>query len=972
MAVNYSDDEILAMLTRNPASTMLKVVKDITRKLDGENIDYSDPSTPFVLLLEVAALTQSDITLAHHQHLKKTYAKMAMSKEDLYHTMTDEDLVGAFAYPSYGTMLLTAPINDVRSRARSLDNTNIYHYILPEGTVFTAGEFSFMLPRKIDIRFMPKGGLQVIYGDSTLNDVFNFESNLIDYEVKQINVRGETIEFIALSMTVYQMNVITREDSASSTSGFTKIYPIKDQFFMCRVYTKNGSGGWEKLNITHSKMNYDIAKPTASIMVLDGSVKIQIPDIYFSKGMISSSVLVEIFTTKGNINFNLYEYGEGDTIKIGIPESKFYTSTQTVPIAMLKSLTSSLVIGKSNVIGGANQPDFNTLKERHIQHALTRKRPVSDVEIRNRLIDYGFDVSLSEETVTKRLFLGSKEMPCSTFGKSTAFATTTMATLYTTLDVLRTNNRVIDNNKRLTILPSALYSLNGKNIQLLDSIVADKIEIMGADELTQNVKQVDYACTPFYHVLDSTGTTFDYRVYQLNSPSIPRRSFVDINTTTEVTFGTSDVNIEFKEPNYIITIFAKSSGEFNRSLVGKIFAQLTYRTPDGSYIGAINGVYVGVTPNDEYIWQFTIKTGLDIDSMNIMQVKDILVKNNQIIDTQILLKQNFDLVYGISDYTTVGLQKTEMDKLVIGHNEDYVAMVHESLTVIFGKHLDGLYTRSRSIKGNNIYQQYEQDVYAFYEEDVYEIDEVTGLPKFEVVDGKMKFKVEHKKGDPILDREGKQLIKYAAGTIMTDAYGDPIMIENGKVERTIDLFLINAIYRFATHSNDQNYYESLGDTVVGYLENYIEPVSRDIDNGTKIKFYPKVNLGDVLVRAADDSQFSVNSALPFTLRIALSEEKYNSLSYREEVQLAIINILREQIKLRHVGLNNLAKVISNNLGDDILGVAISSPYLSPDVPVYSLVNDTEVFTLARTLEKLANGVTQVGYDIKVEWVKQLM
>lgn len=972
MAINYSNDEILAIVARNPASTMLKVVKDIKNMLEEQGISYSDPSTPFVLLLEAAALTQSDITLAHHQHLKKTYAKMAMSKEDLFHTMTDEDLIGAFAYPSYGTMLLSAPFNDIHSRARILDNTNIHHFILPEGTVFTAGEFSFILPRKIDIRFMPKGGLQIIYGDSTLNDVFNFESNLINYEVIKMDIHGELIDFITISMTVFQMNIITREDSASSTSGFNKIYPIKDQFFMCRVYTKNSLGEWSKLNITHSKMNYDINKPTATVVVLDNSVKIQIPDIYFSKGMISSSVLVEIFTTKGNINFNLYEYGEGNTIKIGIPESNYYISTQSVPIAMLRSLTSVLVMGQSNVVGGINQPDFDTLKDRHIQHALTRKRPVSDVEIRNRLIDYGFDVSLSEETVTKRLFLGSKEMPSSTFGKSQAFATTTMATLYTTLDLLKTNDRVIDNNKRLTILPSALYSLNGKNIQLLDSIVADKIEIMGADELTENVKRVDYACTPFYHVLDSSGATFEYRVYQLDSPSISRRSFIDINTTTEVTFGTSSVNIEFKEPNYIITIFAKSSGEFDTNLVNKIFAQLSYKTPDGSYTGAINGVYIGVSAEDEYVWQFTIKTGLDIDSTHRMQVKDIIVKNNQITDTQILLNQNFDLIYGISNYTTDGLQKTEMDKLVIGHQEDYVAMVHESLTVIFGKHLDGLYTRSRSIKGNNVYKRYEQDVYAYYDEDIYEIDKVTGLPKYEIVDGKMRFKVEHKKGDPILDSEGKQVIKYTAGTIMTDRYGDPILIENGKVERTIDLFLINAIYRFATHANDKKYYDSLGDTVVGYLENYIEPVSKDIDNGTKIKFYPKVNFGDVLVRTADDTQYSINSALPFTLRIALSEDKYNSLSYRDEVQLTIINILREQIKLRRVGINNLAKAISNNLSDDILGVSISSPYLSPDVPVYSLVNDTEVFTLARKLEKLANGVTQVGYNVKIEWVKQLI
>lgn len=971
MAIDYSDNNILEWLTRNPSSTMLKVLNDITKKIDGE-YDYNDPSTPFMLLLEAAALTQSDMTVTHHQHLQKVYAKMAQSKEDLYHTMTDEDLVGAFAYPGKAVIQLAVPLLDIRSRAKLVDNTNIYHFFLPEGTTFTAGEFSFILPRKIDIRFMPKGGLQVIYGDSTLNDVFNFESNLIDYRVQRVYDNKNMIDYLCINMDVFQMTITSSNDTASATSGYDKTFHVKDQYFMCRVYSKNSSGNWESMNITHSKINYDIDKPTATVVVLDGAIRIQIPQIYFTKGLISSNILAEVFTTKGKTNVNLYEFGDGQSISMGVPTGMYHTSIQNIPIAMIKSLTSVLIYGESTVIGGSNQPSFDTLKDRHIQHALTRKRPVSDVEIRNRLIDYGFDVSLSEETVTRRLFLGSREMPDSTFGKSTAFATTTMATLYTTLDNLKTNDRVINNGRRLTILPSALYSLSGKNIQLLDSVLADKIEIMGADEITQQVREIDYACTPFYHVLDSTGTTFDYRVYQLDSPTIPKRSFIDINTTTEVTFGTSSINIEFKEPYYVITIFAKSSGEFDKNLVDKIFTQLTYKTPDGSYIGAINGNYIGVTKEDEYIWQFTIKTALDIDNNHLMHVKDIHIKNNRIIDTQMLLKQDFNLIYGISDYKVDGLQKTEMDKLIVGYTGEYVAMVHENLTVVFGKYLDGLYTRSRSIKGNNIYKKYEKDVYAYYEDNLYELDSVTGLPKFEEVNGKMQYKILHKKGDPILDDDGKQVIKYEAGTVMVDEYGDPIMIENGKVERTIDLFVINAIYRFATHSNDRNYYESLGNVVVGYLENYIEPVSRDIDNGTKIKFYPKINLGDVLVRAGDDTQFSINSALPFTLRIALSEEKYNSLSYRDEVQLAVINILREQIKLRRIGLNNLAKVISNNLGEDILGVSISSPYLSHDIPVYSLINDTEVFTLARTLEKLANGVTQVGYDVKIEWVKQLI
>jgi hypothetical protein len=972
MAINYSKDEVLAILARTGPSSMQKVLMDIERCLDGK-IEYSDPSTPFILLLEAAAITQADATLAHHRILQKLYPKMANTKEDLYHSMTDDDFVGAFAYPSKGKMTIVFPLDAISLIARKIDGTNIKHVIIPEGTVFQAGEFRFMLVRCLDIRLMPKGGLQVIYNDSTLNDAFNFESNLVNYDIKLLGAKGITQKVLTIDIDVYQMRVISKEDTASSTSGYNQVIPIEEDFFMCRVYNKTRNGLWRPIKITHSKINYDITIPTATVQLLDKAVRIQIPDIYFTKNLISSTILVEVFTTKGSINLNLFEYGEGNTIKVGLPEGKCQYDTQPLAVAMLRSLTSALVMGNGNVVGGVNQPSFETLKERHIWNALSRKRPISDVEIRNRLVDHGFDVSLSEETVTKRLFLGSRELPAPETGNATPFATTTMATLYTTLNDLRISKRVIDNGKRLTILPSAIYSISGKNIQLLDDIVAENIEQMSADEISKNTSLFDYACTPFYHVVDSTGSTFDYRVYQLDSPSIARRSFIDINSTTEVTFGTSQMAVDFDEPNYTITVFSKPSGEFDTNLINKMFCQLTYTTPDGSYRGALNGRYVGYSSETgEYVWQFTINTGLDIDDKHRMHVKNILIKKNDVINTHMQLTQNFDLIYGITDYTTPGMQKTTMDKLVVGYKGEYVAMTHENVTITFGKHLDMLYTRSRSIKGNNIYKRYEEDIYARYEEDVYELDEVTKVPKHKEVNGKFQFVIKHKKGEPVLDEKGEPLIKHRAGDIILDKYGEAMIIDDGLIERTIDLFLVNAIYRFASQDNDKKYYQSIGNIVVGYMENFILPISKDIDNGTKIKFYPKVNLGDVLVRAGNDAQFTINSALPFTLRVALSEERYNSYSYREEIEQSIINILREQVKLRSISLNHLAKVISNSLGDEILGVSISCPYLSSEVPVYTLVNDTEVFTIARNLEKLANGFTHVNYNVKVEWVKQLI
>ena len=72
------------------------------------------------------------------------------------------------------------------------------------------------------------------------------------------------------------------------------------------------SGGkYTELAQSQSKLVYDATVPTALVRVLpdEQKIKIVIPQIYFDKDMLGSKLLIEVYTTQGELDIvTLYIY----------------------------------------------------------------------------------------------------------------------------------------------------------------------------------------------------------------------------------------------------------------------------------------------------------------------------------------------------------------------------------------------------------------------------------------------------------------------------------------------------------------------------------------------------------------------------------------------------------------------------------------------------------------------------------------
>ena len=76
-------------------------------------------------------------------------------------------------------------------------------------------------------------------------------------------------------------------------------------------------------------------------------------------------------------------------------------------------------------------------------------------------------------------------------------------------------------------------------------------------------------------------------------------------------------------------------------------------------------------------------------------------------------------------------------------------------------------------------------------------DAVTGSI-INIVDGKVKYNLVHRKGEQMTDNDGQLVWKHRQGDIMLDNNGQPIIDRPRDIIRRLELMVIDATYWFAT------------------------------------------------------------------------------------------------------------------------------------------------------------------------------
>lgn len=950
--------EEITALRYNPAAIQRKSLELLEQMSNGE-IDVVDPTNPFVFLLESSAVNASAAMVFSEALTRQQYKSMALTEDELYLHMSDEDYIGRFSSPSRTTFTVLLNKAEVFTRAVPSDVTGVRKIVIPRNTEFVISDYTFTMEYPIELRVSSHGGLQIVYDVTKPSPLQVVESNILDWQI--IKLQGE--EYIQISIPVNQFKLVSHTAQLSLAAGYSKTFTLDDDFYYCRVYRAIGNGEWEEIKTTHTDQVYDPFTPTVVLRVYENQLKVSVPHIYISNKLLDKELRIDIYTTKGPLDLILDNYEIGAFTASWRDLDKTDNGKYVAPLGVF---TNMAVFSTAVVSGGAKGLTFDELRNRVINGAIgSPTLPITAAQFESTLSNKGYTAIKDVDNVTNRIYLASRHIPKGRNTKTISGPSCMVGTLQSTFNKMVQQLGVIDNNERITITPKALFKHDNTVLSLLPQHELDRINSLVGDIKVKEINENDLLYTPFYYVLDSTNQKFAARAYRLDSPKIASRQFIQENPSIGLYITTDTSVVEKTDTGYKLTITTKSGDIIKGLDDARIEAQLSFRPKNERRDVYLNGVIVNNIDGERVI-EFDLGSDFDIDSEHGLFIKNFSMFENEERSFKSQLEENFNLVYYVNGYDTTGIEVSTLNYLGADFllTDNSIGITHEKIGIHFGDYLDGLWNNSRSTVSSNIYRKYETDVPAFYETNIYERDPVTGNIVITVNGlGELEYQILHNAGDPILDAEGNQVLKHKAGDVMLDVNNQPIIDDERDILVEIDTFLVDGKYYFSTIEGDIAYKKELPDMIVSWVKEDIASFKLWALEQTDIYLYPQRTKGKAQALVREGERKNIDLEQKFKVTFYLEKEKYDDPFVRNVLMDITTNTLNDALQKKRISINEMVSKLTAAIGEDAIAISLSGLGGEEEFATLTLLNESERCSIKKRLEFSMDGKLQVVDDI---------
>ena len=296
----FDDKTILIDSLRNPMTIAKLALDEMQNRLDGK-ITIADPNTPFCQLLEFGSSIAANVIKTMDEKLPTLYPKRAESMEDLFNHMSDFDYTNMYATPANTIVRFTLPKKYLITNSIAY-NSNYKLVKIPRDTVFTVGKYVFGMYYPINILINNyTNTFTTIFDTEEINPLHKLTTNIV--EKYDLTYKG--LDYIVIDMPIYQFAKSTVEESLIAETGYVKKIVYNNSFYALRIFTVI-SGEYIELSQSQSFLVYDALVPTALVQVLSdiNTVKITIPQIYFDNNQMGNKIIIEIYTTLGELNID--------------------------------------------------------------------------------------------------------------------------------------------------------------------------------------------------------------------------------------------------------------------------------------------------------------------------------------------------------------------------------------------------------------------------------------------------------------------------------------------------------------------------------------------------------------------------------------------------------------------------------------------------------------------------------------------
>lgn len=947
----------------NPNLMIQVALDELERQLNGQgSFDVPDGTHPFVFALENGTLVAAMAMAEGESLMRRLHSNNAITANDLYHHMSDDDYLNRFAGPAPTEFEFYFNKDELISRMVPYGVDGIKQVIIPRNTTIKVAGYDFTMQYPIIIRQMRHGGLQVVYDLSDPSPIQTIDSNIVSKKELVINKRN----YLLLRVPMYQMTMKSYTESLNPTVPFEGTFSFDDQFLHLRAYISNGSGGWTEINTTHSDLVYDPNKLTLVLKVMNGKVYIEFPLIYTTNGTATGELRVDVFTTKGVIDVDLGSYTREafNTDFNSIDDDTTYTDP-------LNHIGEAAVMNPNRVRGGSDAVTFEQLRNAVINGVIDgAPYPITKIQLDSYLERRGYTLVDNVNNITHRQFLASRRLPPPTNNSVASAVGTLMGQVQVSMDQLSNSAHVADNGERITVLPSMLFSFNNGVVNVVDDGRIEALRTGSPEVISRMILEERYIYTPFHYVLDATQANFDARPYYFGAPNVVRKTFVGDNDSSQLIASIDTYGIERITNGFRITVKLTSGDQFKQLSDELVVVQMGYRPVGENNYASVNGVLLGIEDN-ERVYQFDVLTNFDVDADNSLYTTNLSMFDLAQTNFALGMEHDMDFTIIVDQIRSPGYVANDIDAMVQDHllAPTFMTVVRERLTVRFGYELTDLWRRNRTVLSSESYLKYDVSIPAVYTETVYERDTDGNIVISDDGNGGINYSILHNQGDPILDGNGQPVMQYVAGDVVLDAQGQPVLVEPRRILREFTLFLVDGMYYFATEDSSVEYRDEIPMQVVNWIQGDIANVRRRLLDEAELYFFPITTFGNTTATVKEGLLADINLDQGLNVTYYMDPNSYRNTALRPSITEMTKQLIVNMLGQTRVVRSDIISSLKSAAGDDVAGIELSGLGGTADFSILTVEDESVRLSLRKKLTVLPNQELMVEDDLNINFLR---
>lgn len=692
----------------NPTKLSTAIIDAMEASDVGGGLSINDPNNGFVMQMLANNFIFSKFSEKIDYINSFYYSHRARTSDQLYVHLSEFDFVNLMASPATVPFVFAMSKDWIVTNAVRFDD-NYNKIQIPATSFITMGGVIYSMYYPIDIFVNRNTGAVDAFYNTEITDRLNTLSSNMLLDVHEYTKDG--LNWFQIQFNAFQFERVIKKYTVASEQGFSVRITHNDQFYAAKVFNLNGDGSWTELKYSLSQMNYDYRVPTALLTMFSESseIKVEIPQIYFDNNQISQTIRIELYSTKGAVNYSL-----SATDVLGL-KANFDTSSSVFAAPLAQMPTWRVMPTSTEVVGGSNARTYDEIRDDVVNQRLHDRVAITPPELVQAGLKAGFSLTRVIDDLTDRMYYASNVLVDS---KNMVVPTFTGNILITDDSLQGDPSTIIHYTDGYnTILPTTTFKINNDSITCtpLSNGEVNILQALTKEQQVVELNKGNYIRQPFHVTLLTTAKSPVATTYNLMSPEMTSLVFLRENPHSAPQMSVLTCTVEHQNygaGGYRVVITAERSSNITSVGIGNFNLLLTCKTKVGESV-YLPATYLGTDNNQNDVWEVIFATDyhITVDNHITVVMRD---SSHVLVAVEIPLNQQFIV---LSSFITVWQPQISRDVILNDllpqhYAGAYTVMSQQSMQISFGTNMsDQIYCGVDTTWGNDVYEVAEETIY---------------------------------------------------------------------------------------------------------------------------------------------------------------------------------------------------------------------------------------------------------------------